>query len=233
MAHASHTGFASGFVQEKKAFANLATLMPTVNLKLPRCGDFDGIMLYQYGRGRQKDKNSGDGRVHCRFMDPDNPYRLTGSAGPRDGRTPTAPTSTSTRWPRNIAARTRIRTEAGEVRVIYRWNPHTLRPRSACRGFPGLPREAMMAAARAPPAGQRQAGSHVEPPMEANTHRFREAYRSTPSVTMPRRRERPKTHRPPSVPLRKAALGRPQSMPGQLEIISRPLRSRCARSCAA
>lgn len=62
----------------KKAFANLATLMPTGQPQVtPVWVDFDGRhVLINTAEGRQKDKNlQRDRRVALSILDPDNPYR--------------------------------------------------------------------------------------------------------------------------------------------------------------
>ncbi|HEX9297439.1 MAG TPA: PPOX class F420-dependent oxidoreductase [Polyangiaceae bacterium] len=63
---------------EKKAFANLATLMPDGSPQVtPVWCDWDGThVLVNSARGRQKDKNmQRNARVALSIMDPDNPYR--------------------------------------------------------------------------------------------------------------------------------------------------------------
>ena len=62
----------------KKAFANLGTLMPDGSPQVtPVWVDFDGkYVLVNSAEGRRKDKNlRRDGRVAMSIMDPDNPYR--------------------------------------------------------------------------------------------------------------------------------------------------------------
>jgi PPOX class probable F420-dependent enzyme len=62
----------------KKAFANLATLMPNGQPQVtPVWVDFDGThVLINTAEGRQKDKNlQRDRRVAISIVDPDNPYR--------------------------------------------------------------------------------------------------------------------------------------------------------------
>ena len=62
----------------KKAFANLATLMPNGSPQVtPVWVDYDGRhVLINTAEGRQKDKNlQRDGRVALSIMDPENPYR--------------------------------------------------------------------------------------------------------------------------------------------------------------
>ena len=63
---------------KKKAFANLATLMPSGQPQVtPVWVDYDGRhVLVNTAAGRQKDKNlQRDGRVALSIIDPDNPYR--------------------------------------------------------------------------------------------------------------------------------------------------------------
>jgi PPOX class probable F420-dependent enzyme len=63
---------------QKKAFANLATLMPDGSPQVtPVWIDFDGThVLVNSARGRQKDKNmQRNSRVALSILDPDNPYR--------------------------------------------------------------------------------------------------------------------------------------------------------------
>jgi PPOX class probable F420-dependent enzyme len=63
---------------KKKAFANLATLMPNGQPQVtPVWVDFDGRhVLINTAEGRQKDKNlQRDKRVALSILDPDNPYR--------------------------------------------------------------------------------------------------------------------------------------------------------------
>src|ERR1700741_2045173 len=63
---------------QKKAFANLATLMPDGRPQVtPVWCDFDGShVLINTAKGRVKDRNmQNDPRVSMSIMDPDNPYR--------------------------------------------------------------------------------------------------------------------------------------------------------------
>jgi PPOX class probable F420-dependent enzyme len=63
---------------QKKAFASLATLMPSGAPQVtPVWCDYDGKhVLFNTARGRQKDRNLGrDARVALAIIDPDNPYR--------------------------------------------------------------------------------------------------------------------------------------------------------------
>jgi PPOX class probable F420-dependent enzyme len=63
---------------EKKAFANLATLMPDGRPQVtPVWIDIDGnLLLINSAKGRQKDKNMRrEPRVSLSIQDPENPYR--------------------------------------------------------------------------------------------------------------------------------------------------------------
>jgi PPOX class probable F420-dependent enzyme len=63
---------------QKRAFANLATLMPDGTPQVtPVWVDFDGThVLINSARGRQKDKNmQRNAAVSMSILDPDNPYR--------------------------------------------------------------------------------------------------------------------------------------------------------------
>ena len=63
---------------QKKAFANLATVMPDGTPQVtPVWVDFDGKhVIVNSARGRRKDKNmSHNSSVALSIMDPDNPYR--------------------------------------------------------------------------------------------------------------------------------------------------------------
>ena len=63
---------------QKKAFANLATLMPDGQPQVtPVWVDYDGrYVIINTAANRQKDKNlQRDKRVAMAIMDPDNPYR--------------------------------------------------------------------------------------------------------------------------------------------------------------
>ena len=62
----------------KRAFANLATLMPDGSPQVTPvwCDYQDGHVLVNTARGRQKDRNmQRNAHVSLAIMDPDNPYR--------------------------------------------------------------------------------------------------------------------------------------------------------------
>ena len=63
---------------QKRAFANLATLMPDGRPQVtPVWVDYDGEhVIFNSAKGRQKDRNvRRDPRVSMAIIDPDNPYR--------------------------------------------------------------------------------------------------------------------------------------------------------------
>ena len=63
---------------QKRAFANLGTLMPDGRPQVtPVWCDFDGEhVIFNSAKGRQKDRNvRRDPRVSIAIIDPDNPYR--------------------------------------------------------------------------------------------------------------------------------------------------------------
>ena len=71
-------------LQRKKAFANLATLMPDGTPQVtPVWCDIDGdLVIVNSAKGRLKDKNiRRDPRVALAIIDPDNPYRYLGMRG--------------------------------------------------------------------------------------------------------------------------------------------------------
>jgi PPOX class probable F420-dependent enzyme len=75
---------------QKKAFANLVTLMPAGDPQVtPVWVDYDGHhVLINTAQGRQKDKNlQRDGRVALSILDPENPYRYLEVRGKVVGRT--------------------------------------------------------------------------------------------------------------------------------------------------
>jgi len=64
---------------QKKAFAHLATLMPSGEPQVTPiwCHAVDGYVIFNSAKGRQKDLNvRRDPRVALSVIDPDNPYRF-------------------------------------------------------------------------------------------------------------------------------------------------------------
>ncbi len=92
-------------LQQKKAFANLATVMPDGSPQVtPVWFDYkDGRIRVNTAKGRVKARNMKEGSpVALAIMDPDNPYRsaAVSSASPRRGRTRTSIRSRRNTWRR-------------------------------------------------------------------------------------------------------------------------------------
>src|ERR1700692_948037 len=112
---------------KKKAFANLATLMPDGQPQVtPVWVDFDGHhVVINTAAGRQKDKNlQRDGRVALSIMDPDNPYRYLEVRGrvaerSRDG----AGNTIDAMAMKYLAKKKYPFRQPGEVRVLYKIEP--------------------------------------------------------------------------------------------------------------
>jgi PPOX class probable F420-dependent enzyme len=112
---------------KKKAFANLATLMPDGQPQVtPVWVDFDGHhVVINTAEGRQKDKNlKRDGRVALSVMDPDNPYRYLEVRGRVTERTLNgADQHIDAMAKKYLGKDTYPYRKAGEVRVIYKVEP--------------------------------------------------------------------------------------------------------------
>ena len=112
---------------KKKAFANLATLMPDGQPQVtPVWVDFDGHhVVINTAEGRQKDKNlKRDGRVALSIMDPDNPYRYLEVRGRVTERTLNgADQHIDAMAKKYLGKDTYPYRKAGEVRVIYKMEP--------------------------------------------------------------------------------------------------------------
>ena len=112
---------------KKKAFANLATLMPDGQPQVtPVWVDFDGDhVVINTAEGRQKDKNlKRDGRVALSIMDPDNPYRYLEVRGRVTERTLNgADQHIDAMAKKYLGKDTYPYRKAGEVRVIYKLEP--------------------------------------------------------------------------------------------------------------
>jgi len=112
---------------KKKAFANLATLMPDGQPQVtPVWVDFDGHhVVINTAEGRQKDKNlKRDGRVALSIMDPDNPYRYLEVRGHVTERTLNgADQHIDAMAKKYLGKDTYPYRKAGEVRVIYKMEP--------------------------------------------------------------------------------------------------------------
>jgi PPOX class probable F420-dependent enzyme len=108
----------------KKAFANLATLMPNGSPQVtPVWVDYDGRhVIINTAEGRQKDKNlQRDGRVALSIMDPENPYRYLEVRGHIEQRTRDGADQHIDAMARKYLGQDKYPyRQPGEVRVIYR-----------------------------------------------------------------------------------------------------------------
>jgi PPOX class probable F420-dependent enzyme len=115
---------------KKKAFANLATLMPKGSPQVtPVWVDYDGRhVLINTAEGRQKDKNlARDGRVALSIMDPENPYRYLEIRGRVAERTLDGADAHIDAMAKKYLGQDKYPfRRPGEVRVIYKIEPeHT------------------------------------------------------------------------------------------------------------
>jgi PPOX class probable F420-dependent enzyme len=112
---------------KKKAFANLATLMPSGQPQVtPVWVDYDGRnVLINTAEGRQKDKNlQRDRRVALSILDPDNPYRYLEVRGHVAERTRNgAEQHIDAMAKRYLDKDTYPFRQPGEVRVLYKIEP--------------------------------------------------------------------------------------------------------------
>ncbi|MDA2923964.1 PPOX class F420-dependent oxidoreductase [Acidobacteria bacterium AH-259-A15] len=114
----------------KRAFANLATLMPDGRPQVtPVWCDFDGkCVLINSARGRQKDRNMRrDSRVSLSIMDPDNPYRYLEVRGAVVEITEANAREHIDKMAKKYLGKDKYPfAQAGEVRVLYKIQPqHT------------------------------------------------------------------------------------------------------------
>jgi PPOX class probable F420-dependent enzyme len=111
----------------KKAFANLATLMPDGRPQVtPVWFDYDGEeLLFNSARGRQKDLNvRRDPRVSLSIVDPENPYRYVEVRGRvTDITQEGADDSINKLAKKYLGVDKYPYAQPGEVRVIYRVRP--------------------------------------------------------------------------------------------------------------
>jgi PPOX class probable F420-dependent enzyme len=115
---------------KKKAFANLATLMPGGEPQVtPVWVDYDGrYVLINTAENRQKDKNlTRDARVALAIMDPDNPYRYLEIRGRVAERTHDGADQQIDSLAKRYLGKDKYPfRQPGEVRVIYKIQPeHT------------------------------------------------------------------------------------------------------------
>jgi len=114
----------------KRAFANLATLMPDGRPQVtPVWCDFDGTyVIVNSAKGRQKDRNMRrDPRVSLAIMDPDNPYRHVEVRGDVVEITEEGASAHIDKMAKKYLGRDKYpNAQPGEVRVLYKIKPvHT------------------------------------------------------------------------------------------------------------
>jgi PPOX class probable F420-dependent enzyme len=111
----------------KKAFANLATLMPNGSPQVtPVWVDYDGRhVLINTAEGRQKDKNlQRDGRLAMSIFDPENPYRYLEVRGRVAERTREGADQHIDAMARKYLGQDKYPyRQPGEVRVLYKVTP--------------------------------------------------------------------------------------------------------------
>jgi PPOX class probable F420-dependent enzyme len=112
---------------QKKAFANLATLMPDGSPQVtPVWVDYDGShVIVNSARGRQKDKNmQRNAKVALSILDPDNPYRYLEIRGKVDDITEQGAEAHIDKMAKKYMGQDKYpyRRE-GEVRVLYKIAP--------------------------------------------------------------------------------------------------------------
>jgi len=112
---------------KKKAFAHLATLMPSGQPQVtPVWIDYDGQhIVFNTAEGRQKDKNlQRDGRLALSIIDPDNPYRYLEVRGRIADRTREGADAHIDAMAKKYLGQDKYPyRQPGEVRVIYRVMP--------------------------------------------------------------------------------------------------------------
>src|SRR5262245_58385237 len=115
---------------EKKAFANLATIMPDGTPQVtPVWVDYDGShVLVNSARGRRKDKNiERNGAVALSIQDPDNPYRYLEVRGHVDDITESGADQHIDKMAKKYIGVDRYPGRApGEVRVLYKIKPERI-----------------------------------------------------------------------------------------------------------
>jgi PPOX class probable F420-dependent enzyme len=112
---------------DKKAFANLATLMPDGTPQVtPVWVDYDGEhILVNSARGRQKDKNmERNSSVALSIMDPENPYRYLEVRGRVAEITEEGADEHIDKMAKKYMGKDKYPLRApGEVRVLYKIEP--------------------------------------------------------------------------------------------------------------
>src|ERR1700684_1612299 len=111
----------------KKAFAHLATLMPSGEPQVtPVWIDYDGErVVFNTAAGRQKDKNlQRDGRVSMSIADPDNPYRYLEVRGRVSERITSGADAHIDKMAKKYLDKDKYPfRQPGEVRVIFKVTP--------------------------------------------------------------------------------------------------------------
>ncbi len=115
---------------DKRAFANLATLMPDGSPQVtPVWCDFDGThVIINTARGRQKDRNmSRDARVSMSLLDPEDPYRYLEVRGRVEEVTEEGAAEHIDKMAKKYLGQDKYPyAQPGEVRVLYKIRPeHT------------------------------------------------------------------------------------------------------------
>jgi PPOX class probable F420-dependent enzyme len=112
---------------QKKAFANLATLMPDGSPQVtPVWVDYDGNhVIVNSARGRQKDKNmQRNAKVALSILDPDNPYRYLEVRGKVDEVTEQGAEAHIDKMAKKYMGKDKYPYRRdGEVRVLYKIIP--------------------------------------------------------------------------------------------------------------
>jgi PPOX class probable F420-dependent enzyme len=111
----------------KRAFANLATLMPSGSPQVtPVWCDWDGShILVNTAAGRQKDRNmSRDPRVSMSILDPENPYRYVEIRGRVVERTHDGAAAHIDKMAKKYLGQDKYPyAQPGEVRVLFKIQP--------------------------------------------------------------------------------------------------------------
>jgi PPOX class probable F420-dependent enzyme len=112
---------------QKKAFGNLATLMPDGTPQVtPVWIDYDGThVIVNSARGRQKDRNmERNPAVSVSILDPENPYRYLEIRGRVDNITETGADEHIDRMAKKYLGLDKYpNRQPGEVRVMYKIKP--------------------------------------------------------------------------------------------------------------
>lgn len=113
----------------KKAFANLATVMPDGSPQVtPVWVDYDGThVIVNSARGRQKDRNmQRNAHVALAIADPDNPYRYLAVRGIVEAITREGADAHIDRMAKKYTGQDKYSGSPDEVRLIYRIRPTSI-----------------------------------------------------------------------------------------------------------